>query len=150
MKLRKTILALLCLSAINAYAKDPNVKAYCSDVYKESPPGWVNVESMHGVTIINKSKTAITYDVYFDNAIQYPKTREIPLDYTNPPYVPNAHQEHHFYVQPGQTLNFGEVKIGKLAGFPRKGRYPTESITTVIFNGILLDQCIHYNNVFII
>lgn len=148
--MKRLVAGILVSLPLIACAKDPNVKAYCSSVFKEGPAGWLNVDSQHGVTIVNKSHVAITYDVYFDNAIMYPKIREMPLDYSNPPYIPNAHKEHHFLVQPGQTLHYGQETIAKLAGFPQKGKYPTEAITTVTFNGVLLDQCVHYNNVFII
>ena len=147
MKIRITILALLCLSAISAYAKNPNVKAYCNNRFVEASPGWVSVPSQHGVTIINKSATPLVYDVYFDNQIQYPKLRDMPLDYSEPPYIPNAHKEHHFTVPAGQTFYFGEVTIEKQAGFIKKGHYKTKALTTVMFNGVLLDQCQHFNNI---
>lgn len=133
-----------------AQAKDPNSKAYCSDVYKQSTPGWTTVSSKHGITIINKTNTALVYDVYFDNLIQYPKLREMPLDYSEPPYTPNAHQEFHFTIQPNQTFYYGEVSIEKLAGFPKRGHYKTISTTVIKYNGTLLDSCIHYNSIDII
>jgi hypothetical protein len=128
-------------------AKDPNVKAYCNNIWKETQPGWSNVASQHGVTIINKTPFALVYDVYFDNAIQYPKAREMPLDYSDAPFIPNAHQEYHFKIESGQTFYYGEVEIQKLAGFPRKGRHKTQATTIIKYNGVLLDNCIHYNNI---
>jgi len=133
-----------------AQAKDPLVKAYCSDVWKQSTPGWTSVSSTHGVTIINKSQQTLTYDVYFDNQIQYPRMREMPLDYSEAPYTPNAHQEHHFSIAPGQTLHYGEVTIEKLAGFPKRGHYKTKSLTTIMYQGHLLDQCVHFNSIDIV
>lgn len=133
-----------------AHAKDPNVKAYCNLNWKESTPGWTSVGSQHGATIINKTPTALVYDVYFDNAIQYPKSREMPLDYSDAPYTPNAHTEYHLKVEPGQTLHYGEISIEKIAGFARKGRYKTIATTIVKYNGALLDNCVHYNNIDIV
>lgn len=133
-----------------AEAKDPNVKTYCSDQWKQSTPGWTAVSSTHGVTIINKSQQTLTYDVYFDNQIQYPKMREMPLDYSEAPYTPNAHQEYHFQIAAGQTLYYGEVTIEKLAGFPKRGHYKTKTLTTIMYKGILLDQCVHYNSIDIV
>lgn len=141
---------LLAFISLAAQAKDPNVKAYCSDVWKQTTPGWTNVSSTHGVTIINKTPTPLIYDVYFDNGIQYPKNREMPLDYSEAPYTPNAHQEHHFRIEAGQTMYFGEVTIEKLAGFPRRGHYKTHSYTTIMYQGHLLDQCEHFNSIDII
>lgn len=148
--MKKIALAILISLPIVACAKDPNVKTYCSDVWKQSPPGWTAISSQHGVTIINKSPTALVYDIYFDNAIQYPKNREMPLDYSEAPFTPNAHQEQHFKVEAGQTLHYGQVEISKLAGFPHKGKYRTRSTTIVFYNGALLDNCTHYNSVDII
>jgi hypothetical protein len=150
MKLRKIIIALILFTAIHAYAKDPNVKAYCNNVWKEAPPGWVSIPSKHGVTIINKSPLPLVYDIYFDNAIQYQKTREMPLDYSDALYTPNAHQEYHWKIEAGQTLNYGEVTIEKIAGFPKKGRYKTQATTIVMFNGVVLDSCVHETNIDII
>lgn len=150
--MKKYLLATAIIIALPlvAQAKDPNVKAYCSDVWKQATPGWTSVSSTHGVTIINKSNQVLVYDVYFDNGIQYPKMREMPVDYTEAPYTPNAHQEHHFRIEAGQTLYFGEVTIEKLAGFPRRGHYKTHSYTTIMYNGHLLDQCEHFNSIDIV
>lgn len=133
-----------------AHAKDPNVKAYCSDVWKQSTPGWTSVSSTHGATIINKTQQTLTYDVYFDNQIQYPKMREMPLDYSEAPFTPNAHQEYHFQIAANQTLNYGEVTIEKLAGFPKRGHYRTKTLTTIMYQGHLLDQCVHFNSIDIV
>ena len=150
-KIKTCVLAAsVLLLPLLAQAKDPNVKAYCSDVWKQATPGWTTVASTHGVTIINKTPTPLIYDIYFDNQIQYPKMREMPLDYSEAPYTPNAHQEHHLRVEAGQTLYFGEVTIEKLAGFPRRGHYKTKTLTTVMFAGHLLDQCVHFNSIDII
>lgn len=148
--MKKLALAILISIPVVALAKDPNVKGYCSDVWKQSTPGWTSVSSQHGVTIINKSQQTLVYDVYFDNQIQYPKLREMPLDYSDPPYTPNAHQEYHFEIKAGQTLNYGQVTIEKLAGFPKRGHYRTKSLTTVMFKGVLLDQCVHFNSIDIV
>ena len=147
----KKILALIAISIpVIACAKDPNVKAYCNNNWKQSTPGWTSVGSQHGATIINKTKVALVYDIYFDNAIQYPKNRQMPLDYSDAPYTPNAHSEYHFKVEPGQTFYWGEISIEKIAGFPKKGRYKTLATTIVKYNGILLDNCEHYTNIDII
>ena len=149
--MKKCLIAIIVGSlSFAANAKDPLVKAYCSDVWKQSTPGWTNVESTHGATIINHSQQTLVYDVYFDNQIQYPKMREIPLDYSEAPYTPNAHQEHHFSISAGQTLYYGEVTIGKLAGFPRHGHYKTKTLTTIMYQGRLLDQCVHFNSIDIV
>lgn len=150
--MKKCILMSLVALSVSAlsYAKDPNVKAYCNLNWKESTPGWTSVGSQHGVTIINKSPTALVYDVYFDNGIQYPKLREMPLDYTDAPYTPNAHQEYHFKIEAGQTFYYGEVNIEKIAGFPKKGRYKTHAYTTIMYQGHLLDQCEHFNSIDIV
>lgn len=148
--MKKLVAAILISIPMIACAKDPLVKAYCNDSFKEATPGWVSVASKHGVTIINKSPTALVYDIYFDNAIQYPKNREMPLDYSEAPYTPNAHQEHHFKVEAGQTFYYGEIGIEKIAGFQRKGSYKTQATTMIFYNGRLLDNCIHYNHVDII
>jgi len=132
------------------HAKDPNSKAYCSNIWKQSTPGWTSVDSQHGVTIINKTSNALVYDVYFDNLIQYPKLREMPLDYSDAPFTPNAHQEHHFRVEAGKTFHYGEVSIEKMAGFPKRGHYKTASTTHIKFNGVLLDSCIHYTSIDIV
>jgi len=76
--------------------------------------------------------------------------REMPLDYSEAPYTPNAHQEHHFSIAPGQTLHYGEVTIEKLAGFPKRGHYKTKSLTTIMYQGHLLDQCVHFNSIDIV
>jgi len=145
-----TVGALFVALSSLAQAKDPNVKAYCNDAWKQSTPGWTSIASQHGVTIINKTSTVLVYDVYFDNLIQYPKSREMPLDYSESPYTPNAHQEHHFRIEAGKTFHYGEVTIEKIAGFPRRGHYKTASTTVIKFNGVLLDNCIHYNSIDIV
>jgi hypothetical protein len=149
--MKKYLIAIIVGSlSFSAHAKDPNSKAYCSDTWKQSTPGWTSVSSKHGVTIINKTSSALIYDVYFDNFIQYPKMREIPLDYSEAPYTPNAHQEFHFKVEAGQTFYYGEVSIEKVAGFPKRGHYKTASTTHIKYNGVLLDSCIHYNSIDIV
>ncbi len=148
--MKKLVAAILITIPMIACAKDPLVKAYCSDTWKQSTPGWTSVASTHGATIINHSQQTLTYDVYFDNQIQYPKLREMPLDYTDAPYTPNAHQEYHFQIAAGQTLYYGEVTIEKLAGFPKRGHYRTKSLTTIMYQGHLLDQCVHYNSIDIV
>lgn len=145
-----TLIMSLSFLTYQAQAKDPNVKAYCSDQWQEAHRGWTSVSSKHGVTIMNKTNIPLVYDVYFDNWIQYPKQREMPLDYSEPPFTPNAHQEHHFTLQPGQTLNFGEVSIEKMAGFNQRGKYKTQSTTIIKYNGSMLDMCMHYNTIDII
>lgn len=145
--MKKVIIAILIASSSIALAKDPNVKAYCDNVWKQASPGWVDISSQHGATIINKSPTALVYDIYFDNAIQYPKMREMPLDYSEPPYTPNAHHEYHLKVESGKTLYWGSIPISKVAGFPQKGRYKSSATTTIMYNGTLLDQCVHYTNI---
>lgn len=142
-----TLTALLPLTAC---AHDPNVKAYCDNIWKTASPGWVSISSLHGVTIINKTTKNLVYDVYFDNAIQYRKSREMPLDYKEAPYTPNAHEELHFSVASGQTLYYGEVGIEKIAGFQTKGRYKTRATTHIMYNGVELDSCEHYTNVDIV
>lgn len=149
--MKKCLIAIIVGSlSFAAHASDPNVKAYCSDVWKQSTPGWTSVSSTHGVTIINKSQQALTYDVYFDNQIQYPKMREMPLDYSEAPYTPNAHQEYHLQIEAGKTFYYGEITIEKLAGFPKRGHYKTKSLTTIMYKGILLDQCVHFNSIDIV
>jgi hypothetical protein len=148
--MKKLIAGILVSLPMIACAKDPFSKAYCSDTWKQSTPGWTSVASKHGVTIINKTSSALIYDVYFDNFIQYPKMREMPLDYSEPPYIPNAHQEFHFKIESGQTFYYGEVSIEKMAGFPKRGHYKTASTTHIKFNGVLLDSCIHYNSIDIV
>ncbi len=133
-----------------AKAQDPNVKAYCNNNWKQASPGWVDVGSEHGATIINKSPSTLTYDIYFDNAIQYPKLREMPLDYSDAPYTPNARVEYHIAVESGKTLYWGTIPISKVAGFPKKGRYKSSATTTIKYKGTLLDQCVHYTNIDII
>lgn len=145
--MKKYLLATLALIPLTACAQDPNVKAYCDNVWQTSPPGWVNISSEHGVTLINKTPVTVTYHVYFDNAIQYPKYRELPLDYSEPPYVPNAHTEYHFTLESGKTLYWGNITIAKVAGFIHRGRYKTSATTTITVNGSVLDQCVHYTNV---
>ncbi len=147
--MKKLICTTLALIPLTACA-DPNVKAYCDNIWKQSTPGFTEISSEHGVTIINKSPITQTYDVHFDNAIQYQKLREMPLDYSEPAYTPNAHQEHHLVVESGKTLYYGPVNIAKAAGFIHRGRYKTSATTTIIINGRLLDQCVHYTNVDII
>ncbi len=129
------------------HAKDPNVKANCNLNWKQSNPGWTSIPSQHGITIINKTPTELVYDVYFDNAIQYPKAREMPLDYSEAPYRPNAHQEYHFKIKPGQTMYYGEISIEKVAGFPHKGRYRTRATTHIMYNGAVLGDCVYYNSI---
>lgn len=141
------ITTLAALIPLTACAQDPNVKAYCNLNWKGSTPGWTSIASQHGVTIINKSPKTLIYDVYFDNAIQYPPMREMPLEYKEKPYTPNAHQEHHFSIASGQTLYYGEVNIEKIAGFQTKGRYKTKATTHIIYNGAELNSCVHYNTV---
>lgn len=151
MKRARYITGLLIIGlATLAHAKDPNVKAYCNDVWKQSTPGWTSIASQHGVTIINKTSSPLIYDVYFDNYVQYPKLRIMPLDYSDAPYTPNAHQEFHFKVEAGQTFHYGEITIEKMAGFQKRGHYKTASTTVIKYNGISLDDCIHYNSIDII
>jgi|HubBroStandDraft_6_1064221.scaffolds.fasta_scaffold292674_3 hypothetical protein len=147
---KKTLIVTAIAIIINpmlAQASDANTKAYCNNNWKQASPGWTNISSTHGVTIINKTKVALVYDIYFDNAIQYPKMREMPLDYTDAPYTPNAHAEYHVKLEPGQRYDFGEITIQKLAGFPKRGVYKTWATTIVKFNGALLDKCDHYTNI---
>ena len=149
--MKKYLAAILIVGfPLIACAKDPNVKAYCSDQWKQSTPGWTSVSSTHGVTIINKSPQTLTYDVYFDNQIQYAKLREMPLDYSEAPYTPNAHQEYHLQIEAGKTFYYGEVTIEKVAGFPRRGNYKTKTLTTIMYKGTLLDQCVHFNSIDIV
>ncbi len=148
--MKKYLLTTLALIPLTVLAQDPNVKAYCDNIWKQSPPGWVEISSDHGATIINKSPATLTYDIYFDNAIQYPKSREMPLDYSEPAYTPNAHMEYHLNVESGKTLYWGTIPISKIAGFAKKGRYKVSATTTIMYKGALLDQCVHYTNVDII
>ncbi len=148
--MKKYLLATLVLLPLVACAKDPNVKAYCNNVWQTGSPGFVSISSEHGVTITNKSAVTITYHVYFDNAIQYPKLREIPLDYAEPDYTPNAHADYSITVEAGKTLYYGPFNITKYAGFIKRGHYKTSATTTITINGTVLDQCVHYSSVDII
>jgi hypothetical protein len=148
--MKKLLLTTLALFPLAAFANDPNSHAHCNNIWKESPPGWVSISSEHGFTITNKSPSTLTYDIYFDNFIQYPKFREMPVDYSEPPYTQNAHSEYHLEIASGKTFQFGPVNIEKPAPFTKKMRYKTSAYTTIVYKGTILDQCVHYTNVDII
>lgn len=145
--MKKHLLATLALLPILAYAKDPNSKAYCENVWKSGNPGIVTISSKHGVTIINKSPLVQTYHITFDNAVQYGKLREMPLDYSEPPFTPNAHMEFDMTVEPGRTVYYGPISIEKGAYFFKKGRYQTKATTVIKVGHIELDKCDHITNV---
>lgn len=145
--MKKYLSLVLIALPIIACAKDPNVKSYCNSTFKIASPGWTPIASQHGVTIINKSPNALVYDVYFDNAIQYPKVREMPLDYSEAPYTPNAHAEYHFKIEAGKTFYYGQVNVEKIAGFQKKGIYRTKASTIIKYNGVLLDNCQYFNTI---
>jgi hypothetical protein len=139
--------AILLLATSIAQAKDPNVKAYCDNKWQQGTPGLVNISSEHGFTIINNYPIAMTYHIEFDNAVQYGKLREIPLDYSEPPYTPNAHLEYDLKLEAGKTYHYGAVSINKDAYFFKRGRYKSSATTTIKLNGVVLDQCVHETNV---
>lgn len=145
--MKKYFLTTLALLPFAACAQDPNIKAYCNNIWKTSSPGIVNISSEHGVAVSNKSKITLVYHIEFDNAVQYGKLREMPLDYSDPPFTPNAHMEYDLRLEPGKTYYYGPVNIDKNAYFEKRGRYQTKAITTIKIGSAILDKCEHITNV---
>lgn len=140
--LTSSIALLLCPLA---HADEKFVKGYCTAVYQEGTVGYINVVSEHGFTIINNLGKPTTYRIDFHNGVLYGKLKEMPLEYKNDVFTPNAHEMMEITLQPNQRYDYGTKHIYKPAFFPGKSFYKIDAITVIQANGKILHTCMNTN-----
>ncbi len=146
-KFKTTIIVSSLFFLINpvlTHAQNKDVLAYCAPIHQYDKHGVVDISSDHGVTIINKTGVKQNYHIYFDNAVQYPRVREMPLDYSSPEFTPNAHFDFELVLENGKRYDLGPVINSKKAYFDKKGIYRTRATTIIKVNNITIDNCVNY------
>lgn len=141
-KLLLTSSIALLLSPL-AHADEKYVKGYCKPVFQEGTVGYIDVVSEHGFTIINNLGKTTKYRIDFHNGILYGKLKEMPLEYKNDVFTPNAHEMMEITLAPNQRYDYGTKHIYKPAFFPAKRFYKINAITAIQADGKILHVCIN-------